>query len=61
MGSGLEGEWWKEVGAIPVVCVCERECRQLSTNDKFCSPYLSFSNTQVKIMRAEDGFWGASI
>lgn len=27
-----------------------------STNDKFCSPFLSPSHMQVKIARAEDGF-----
>lgn len=28
VGSGLEGEWWKEVGALPEVCMCVKECRQ---------------------------------
>lgn len=62
VGSGLEGERWREAGAIPEVWVSERESvGSLSTNDKFCSPFLSFSNVQVKIMRAEDGFWGEII
>lgn len=62
MGSRLEGEWWREVGAIPEACVSERDSvGSLSTNDKFCSPFLSFSNAQVKIMRAEGSLWCAII
>lgn len=42
--------------------MCARESvGSLSTNDKFCSPFLSFLYAEVKIMRAEDVFWGAIV